>query len=33
MTYTFKCYIFQSYWRKTTTKWPKIMCKRFRWKM
>jgi len=33
MTKTFKCYIFESYWWETTTKWPNIMWKRFRWKM
>jgi len=31
LTWTFKCYIFESYWWETTSKWPKIICKRFGW--
>jgi len=33
MTKTFNCYIVEPYWRETTTKWPKIICERFGWKM
>jgi len=32
-TWTFDRNIFQSYWRKTRTKWSKIMCKGYGWKL